>query len=205
MIVGVVVAAISSAGGYVAGRHVSDVRVVNPGVLAAAPVPAVLRKDTSPLRPGDASAFGNLYVSLQVKQSDEHDAWRSNATIGVGDRAAWLAQVSSVGPRNVEHVMVSVNLAPHFRVVPGSVRYVDSAQDVVQKNAPLFTTGGLDLGTWKPGGGFYVRFETQALGDFKGCSASVRTDLVVSGREVAPARQFLDAADVTIRKPGCTG
>lgn len=135
-----------------------------------------------------------------VKNEATSADWGETTTVKPGEKVNWLIELANTGSQDLTNVSIDDILPPHLRVVPGSVRYIDAAQDVPQSDGSLFTTGGIGFGTWKPNGGFYVRFQTEALNDFESCQVTVRniahynTSNNVSGQ---------DHADVVIKKDNC--
>ncbi len=127
-------------------------------------------------------------------------AWGESVTTKPGDHVKWLMSFSNKGTTDLTHVKISDKLPPHLALVPGSVHYIDAAQDVKQNDGPLFTTGGIDFATWKPNGGFYVKFETTTKDDFDGCQVSLRN---IAYNDTDQTDQVQDTADVTIKKPNC--
>lgn len=127
-------------------------------------------------------------------------AWGEHVTTKPGDTVKWIVGFTNKGGADMTHVTISDKLPPHLQLVPGTVRYVDAAQQVVQNDGPFFTTGGIDFGTWKPNGGFYVRFDTVTLDDFDKCEVSLRN---IAYNDSDQTSKVEDSADVTIKKPNC--
>lgn len=126
--------------------------------------------------------------------------WSEEVTVKPGEKIKWLIGFKNTGEATLTNVRVSDKLPPHVSLVPGTVRYIDANQDVVQKDSPLFTTGGINFNDWKPNGGFYVRFETVAKGDFDGCEATIRN---VAYNFTGQTDRIQDHADVKIVKEPC--
>lgn len=139
----------------------------------------------------------NITINKQVRKAGQ-DGWFESANVKPGDNVQWLIAVQNNGTTDLNNVQVSDQLPPYVQLVPGSVRYIDAAQDVTQQDGPLFTTGGIDTGTWKPNGGFYVRFDTTAKDDFKGCEVTIR-NLAFTKSKQTP-NEIQDQADVKIAK-----
>lgn len=135
-----------------------------------------------------------------VKNEDANAQWAETTTVKPGDKVNWLVEFANTSTQDLTEVSINDNLPPHVRVVPGSVRYIDAAQDVPQSDGTFFTTGGIIFGTWKPGGGFYVRFQTEALADFEECQVTVRN---VAYYTTAQSLKGEDYADVVIKKSTC--
>lgn len=132
-------------------------------------------------------------------------AWGEKVSVKPGDNVKWLVSFANKGQVDLTNVNVSDKLPPHLNVVPSSVRWIytgtdGSTQDVKQSDTQIFTTGGINFGTWKPNGGFYVRFETTAKDDFEGCSVTLRN---IAYNKTTQTSRVEDFADVTITKPNC--
>lgn len=128
--------------------------------------------------------------------------WTKVTAVKPGEKVQWIVTFENKGQTEFNDVTISDQLPPHLTVVPGSVRYVDAAQDVVQTNyQPLFTTGGINFGTWKPNGGFHVRFDTTAKDDFASCEVTLRNIAFSKTRQTPTEVQ--DYADVKITKENC--
>ena len=123
------------------------------------------------------------------------------AEVKPGDKIQWGLRVNNLGTAKLDDVAVSDQLPPHVQLVPGSVRYIDAApQDVVQQDAPLFTTGGIGVGVLQPNSGFNIRFDTIAKDDFTECVVTVRNLGFVKSRQY---NEIQDYADVKITKDNC--
>lgn len=127
--------------------------------------------------------------------------WAKITNVKPGEKIQWVLTFQNKGQVNMDEVTISDQLPPHLSLVPGSVRYIDAGQDVAQQDKPLFTTGGINLGTWKPNGGFHVRFDTLAKDDFKDCEVTVR-NLGFYKTKQTP-NESKDFADVKITKENC--
>lgn len=134
-----------------------------------------------------------------VKSDAQGADWSETTTVKPGEKVNWLVEFANAGNQDLNEVTINDNLPPHVRVVPGSVRYIDAGQDVVQSDNTFFTTGGIGFGTWKPNGGFYVRFQTEALSDFDPCEVTVRNVAYYKTKEASGE----DYADLTIKKTNC--
>lgn len=141
----------------------------------------------------------NIDFSKQVAVPGQAE-WGEKVSVKPGDRIKWLISFSNKGQVDLTDVNISDKLPPHLNLTSGSVRYIDAAQDVVQGDTPLFGTGGIDFGTWKPNGGFYVRFETTSKDDFAGCEVTLRN---IAYNTTDQTGKGEDSADVTITKPNC--
>jgi uncharacterized repeat protein (TIGR01451 family) len=144
----------------------------------------------------------SLSITKQVRAVGS-TTYSKDIAVQPGDKEQWMLTIQNNGKQNLTGLDVRDLLPPHVSVVPGSVRYIDANQDVVQQDQPLFTTGGIDLGTssWIPTSGFYIRFDTTANDDFDGCSVTVRNLAYAKSNETPTEVQ--DYSDVTINKPNC--
>ena len=128
------------------------------------------------------------------------NAWGERVDVKPGDTVKWLISFANKGQVDLNNVTISDKLPPHLQLVPGSVRYIDAAQEVAQQDGPLFTTGGINFTTWKPNGGFYVRFETTAKDDFQECEVAIRN---IAYNDTDQTEKIEDFADVVIKKDNC--
>lgn len=131
--------------------------------------------------------------------------WGEKVNVKPGDDVKWLVSFGNKGTTNLTNVDISDKLPPHLQVVHGSVKWIyagtnGQTQEVAQNDTQFFTTGGINFGTWKPNGGFYVKFETTAKDDFDGCSVNLRN---ISYNDTDQTPKIEDSADVTITKPNC--
>lgn len=147
-------------------------------------------------------------VSLEKKvrkakatTTETPDPWTKAVNVKAGDKVQWLVTFNNKGQTDLDNVHVRDLLPPHLTLVPGSVRYIDAAQDVVQQDNPFFTATGIGFGTWKPNGGFNVRFDTVAKGDFTPCEVVIR-NLAFSKSTQTP-QENQDYADVKITRENC--
>jgi uncharacterized repeat protein (TIGR01451 family) len=132
-------------------------------------------------------------------------AWGEQVNVKPGDKVSWLVNFSNEGNTDLTKVNINDKLPPHLRVTPGSVKWTyrdvnGTDKTAVQDDKQFFTTGGIDFGKWSPNGGFYVRFDTTALGDFEGCEVLMRN---VARLKTAQTSQIEDTADVKITKENC--
>jgi uncharacterized repeat protein (TIGR01451 family) len=136
------------------------------------------------------------------------DAYSNLAAVNPGDRLQWLITTQNNGTLPLEDIFISDQMPPHMELVPGSVRWIytgvdGSTQDVVQGDQPLFTTGGIDFSdyTVAQNGGFYLRFDTIAQGNFEECEVTVRNIAFLRSNQNAGERE--DYADVRITREDC--
>lgn len=119
-----------------------------------------------------------------------------------GDKIQWAIFVKNSGSATLNDINVRDVLPPHVSLNSGSVKWYDASQNgAVQGDKPLFD-GGINFGAYGAGSNFYVRFSTQALGDFEGCEITLRNLTFVKSKEFKVEKQ--DQADVIITKENCT-
>jgi uncharacterized repeat protein (TIGR01451 family) len=136
----------------------------------------------------------------QVRKAGVQE-WSKITNVKPGEKIQWVLTFQNKGQTTFDDVTLSDQLPPHVTLVPGSVRYIDAAQDVPQQDRPLFTTGGINFSTWKPNGGFHVRFDTVAKDDFAACEVTVRNLGFYKTKQTPTEKQ--DYADVKITKENC--
>lgn len=141
-----------------------------------------------------------ISVTKQVRKAGA-TTYGKSTTVKPGDKIQWGITVQNKGTQDLHDVKVSDQLPNHVSVVPGSVRYIDTAQDVVQDDKQLFTTGGFNAGLRIPNAGFNMRFDTIAKDDFVGCSITIRNLAFAKSNETP--NEVQDYSDVTITKENC--
>ncbi len=140
----------------------------------------------------------------EVNLADQK-GWLEKVSTKPGTRIKWLITFTNKGDADLTKVNISDQLPAHLSVVPGSVKWIytgtdGSNQEAVQSDTQLFTTGGSDFNTWKPNGGFYLRFETITKDDFQGCSVTLRN---IAFNKTEQTGKTEDTADVVITKENC--
>jgi len=159
-------------------------------------------------------AFVEIIVKIEIAKPELNKQVRKSgdttysdfATVKPGDKIQWLLGFKNAGQVNLDNVAIRDSLPPHVSVVPNSVRYIytstdGSTQDVVQRDNSIFGTNQINTGTWKPSGGFYIRFDTLALDDFAGCAVTLRN--LGHVRSTQTPTDLNDFADVKIVKDNC--
>ncbi len=131
--------------------------------------------------------------------------WKESVNTKPGDKVEWLIETVNTGTTNNTHTTVRDQLPPHVTFVNGSMKWIDSnrpAGDVLPNQTALFTSGGVDFGTYGPGGGFYVMFATtvNAAKDIPECVTTIRNTAWAKSTE-SPERP--DQATVIITKENC--
>lgn len=159
------------------------------------------------------SAYVTIHVKVIAPQStlnkEVHKAgdttYAKTASVKPGDTLNWRIFYQNTGSTDLDNVKVRDVLPPHVSVVPGSVRWIFLASDGttadITQNDTTFFSPGLTFGTWKPNGGFYLRFDTKVLDDFAGCTAGIRNYAFSNSTQV-PTEQT-SFADVSIAKENC--
>lgn len=156
-----------------------------------------------------------LKVKINVKQPTvefkkqvnlaSQNGWVEKVSSTPGTRIKWLITFTNKGQVDLTKVNISDQLPAHLSIVPGSVKWIytgtdGKTQEAVQSDTQLFTTGGSDFATWKPNGGFYLRFETILKDDFQGCSVTIRN---IAFNKTDQTPKVEDTADVVITKENC--
>jgi len=141
-----------------------------------------------------------ISVIKQVRKAGA-TTYGKSTSVKPGDKIQWGITVQNKGTQDLHDVKVSDQLPNHVSVVPSSVRYIDTAQDVIQDDKQLFTTGGFNAGLRIPNAGFNMRFDTIAKDDFAGCSITIRNLAFAKSNETP--NEVQDYSDVTITKENC--
>jgi hypothetical protein len=130
---------------------------------------------------------GRLDVDLQVERKGELGDWDQEVRGVPGDVVTWRSRIRDGSDRVAyDNVVQRMLLAPHLRVIPGSVRLINSENDWQLADTPAFA-GGFDIGDFIPGSVEYVMFDTQLRSDFDGCAVRVR-NLAAVGADGQGAR-----------------
>ncbi len=127
-------------------------------------------------------------------------SWSKDVSTKPGTDVQWRLSTKDVSNANLNNVIVRDVLPPHVKVVPGSVRLINSASDKVQADNPLFA-GGFNVGNYVPGSTQYVIFDTITQDDFNGCSVIIRN--IAHARSDQTPTELTDTSDVTINKENC--
>ncbi len=141
-----------------------------------------------------------LQLVKEVRKAGETD-WKREVQTKPGDRVQWLLSTKNLGLDTIDEVAVRDVLPPHVSLVNGSVRVIDENGDRVQADAPVFSNGGIGLGTYNSGGGRYVIFDTTVSGDFEECQKRVRN--IALARSKQTPTEVRDTADVVITREDC--
>jgi uncharacterized repeat protein (TIGR01451 family) len=141
----------------------------------------------------------NLQLVKQVKVKGDAN-WSKNVTTHPGADVQWLLSTKDISNANLDNVIVRDVLPPHVKLVPGSVRIVNTTGDKVQPDGPLFA-GGFNVGNYVPAATQYVIFDTTTLDDFPTCSVTIEN--VAHARSDQTPTELTDVADVTIQKTNC--
>lgn len=134
----------------------------------------------------------------EVRQKDTTE-WKKEVNAKPGDTVEWLLTTDNTGPSVLNDITIRDVLPPHVELVPGSVKWIDAQQNAVQDDGPLFD-GGINVGNYAPGGGFYMLFATKVLGDFDPCEIRVRNVGYVKSEQTD---EIGDDADVIITREDC--
>jgi len=134
----------------------------------------------------------------EVRKSGGSD-WKESVTATPGETVQWLLTTENTGDSQLDEINVRDVLPPHVELVSGTVRRVDANRDQNFKDGPLFD-GGYMFGSYGPGSGFYVLFDTKVLNDFESCEIRVRNKAYVSSKQ---SEERGDTADLIIKKENC--
>lgn len=145
------------------------------------------------------TASNKINFSKEVRKQGENN-WHKQIDSKPGDKVEWLLTTQNVGLDTLTNVTARDVLPPHVRLVPGSVRVIDTSKNTPQQDGPLFA-GGFNLGTYPSNGGRYVMFTTEVLGDFDECSVEVRN--VAFAKSTQTPNEVRSDADVVITKDDC--
>lgn len=125
--------------------------------------------------------------------------WHKSIKTKPGDTVEWLLTGYNSGASDLNHIVVSDVLPPNVSLVTGSVKWIDTSQNAAQSDKPLFD-GGIDVGNYAPGGGFYILFATTVKGDFTPCEVTVRNQSFIRSTQTPEDK---DTADVVITRENC--
>lgn len=139
-----------------------------------------------------------IEISKQVRLSGAQ-AWSEEVVTKPGQKVDWLITTTTKGDLVNENMVTRDVLPPHFQLVSGSVKWIDASQNATQNDTSLFS-GGLNLGNYNTGSGYYIMFSTTALDDFESCEVRVR-NIAYSKSNQSP--EISDGADVVIKKDNC--
>lgn len=140
----------------------------------------------------------NLKFSKQVRLAGTKE-WKKEVKAKPGDKVEWLLTTDAIGKAPQNNIVVRDVAAPNTELVPGSVKWIDAEQNAVQNDKPLFD-GGINVGNYVDGGGFYIMFSSIISGNFKECEVRVR-NLAYVKSDTTP--EIGDDADVIITKENC--
>jgi len=148
----------------------------------------------------NAQPTPNLQLVKQVKVKGDQN-WSKEVTTKPGADVQWMLTTKDVSNATLNNVIVRDVLPPHVKLVPGSVRIVNTAGDKVQPDDPLFA-GGFNVGNYAPAATQYVIFDTTTLDDFPTCSVTIEN--IAHARSDQTPNELTDNADVVITKTNCT-
>lgn len=145
-----------------------------------------------------------LNIEKLVRKAGTKD-WVNSVNVKPGDTVEWLVDVDNTGTSNNTHTTVRDQLPPHLTFNTGSMKWIDTNRpsgDVLPNQTALFTSGGVDFGTYAPGGGMYVLFSTKINNpdDFSQCVTTIRNTAWAKSSENA---EKVDQADVVVTKENC--
>lgn len=139
-----------------------------------------------------------LKFSKQVRLAGTKE-WKKEVKAKPGDNVEWLLTTDAIGKAPQNNIIVRDVPAPNTELVPGSVKWIDAVQNAAQNDKPLFD-GGINVGNYVDGGGFYIMFSSKVLGNFDECEVRVRNLAYVRSDTT---KEIGDDADVIITKDNC--
>ncbi|MCA9346375.1 hypothetical protein KC960_02695 [Candidatus Saccharibacteria bacterium] len=138
-------------------------------------------------------------LTKQVRISGQQ-GWQETVTTTPGQKVDWLLTTTTKGEGVSTNMITRDVLPPHVKLVSGSVKWIDASQNATQNDTALFD-GGLNLGNYNTGSGYYITFSTTTLDDFNTCEVKV-TNLAYSRSD--QNSEISDSADLVIKKDNCT-
>lgn len=139
-----------------------------------------------------------LKFSKQVRVAGTKE-WKKEVNAKPGDKVEWLLTTNTTGTGVQNNMVVRDVPAPNTQLQAGSVKWIDASQNAVQADKPLFD-GGINVGNYNTGSGFYMMYASTIKGDFDGCEARVRNLGYVRSDQ---NKEIGDDADVVITKENC--
>lgn len=140
----------------------------------------------------------DIKLQKEVRKSGESD-WKKEVKAKPGDKVDWLLTTENTGEAVLNDIIIRDVLPPHVKLSSGSVKWIDASQNAGQNDKPLFD-GGINVGNYAPGSGFYMTFSTEVLGDFEECEIRVRNVAFVKSTQTP---EIQDDADVIITREDC--
>lgn len=137
----------------------------------------------------------------QVRIKGEKD-WKEVVTTKPGQEVEWLLTTQNTGQAVLNNIVVRDVLPPHVQLTRGSVKWIDASQNAGQNDKPLFD-GGINVGNYAPGSGFYMMFATKVKGDLPEGKCEVRVRNLAYVKSTQTPDESKDSADVIIKKDGC--
>ncbi len=143
-------------------------------------------------------ATPSVKFTKQVRMKGE-STWHKEVATKPGDTVEWLLTTQNTGPSNLNNIVTRDVLPPNVKLDSGSVKFITVNGSTAQTDKPLFD-GGINVGNFAPGGGFYMMFSTKVEGNFDPCEVRVR-NLGYVRSDQTPETQ--DTADVVITRQNC--
>jgi hypothetical protein len=99
-------------------------------------------------------------VNMLVKTTSGPGNWQTSVDGSGRGEASWLIHYENLLPRQVDHVVVRVDLPSSLKVVHQSVAlFTDNHQNGLRlSDSGLFGSSGVDVGSYTIGGDGYIRF-----------------------------------------------
>lgn len=140
----------------------------------------------------------NIKLVKEVRKKGEKD-WKKEVKAKPGEEVEWLLTTDNTGQTTLNNIVIRDVLPPHVELKSGSVKWIDAQQNAAQNDKPLFD-GGINVGNYGRGSGFYMMFATKVLGDFDPCEVRIRN---VGYVRSAQTPEIQDDADVVITRDNC--
>lgn len=140
----------------------------------------------------------SINFTKQVRMKGE-TSWHKEVATKPGDTVEWLLTTQNTGPTDLNNIVTRDVLPPNVKLESGSVKFITVNATTTQTDKPLFD-GGINVGNFASGGGFYMMFSTKVEGNFEPCEIRVR-NLGYVKSDQTPEKQ--DTADVIITRQNC--
>lgn len=152
----------------------------------------------------DALPEASPYLALTLdarNASRDETIWSPQVVASPGDTVEFLLSAQNEGESVLNDITARVVSPPHLTIVEESVLWIDAEQEAKQE-ARFLLSGGYNLGSYAPDGGFFIRFAAVVIGEgFEGCEVAIRALAFVSSNEV---REREAPADLAINRCGAS-
>lgn len=156
------------------------------------------------------------FVSLRVKavapelefkklvRLDGDSEWKDSVKAMPGDEVEWLLSYQNTGDGQIDNVTLRDQLPPHVALVPGTVSLTDAKRPngLELTDGELFTSGGVNVGSYTAGSNGYIRFDTKikASDDFDDCVTTIRNTAWAKADDIP---ESVDQAEVIVTRTDC--